>query len=120
MGRGAKGEVGLAPAVAALFSDGRQESIMKKKAIVKDRFIKSLKNILDPCPLIGDKWFCSPDGGDPADFQFRGIRKLSKATGRKPGKLARELVDEIDLSDVGGEMEITEDMIINVRFPHKG
>ncbi len=89
---------------------------MDRKAIIKSRFTRAIESLVKPRPLIGDKWFCWPTGGDPADFQFRGVRKLAKAAGRRPGKLAKELVKELDLYDLGGKVEVTDDLVINVRF----
>jgi arginyl-tRNA synthetase len=91
---------------------------MDWKKSIKDRFVEAIKKTFpDPTPLIGEKWFVFPPKRSPADFQFVGVAKLSKATGLPPERVARWIVKHIPPGEPDLEIEITEDkkIVANVR-----
>jgi arginyl-tRNA synthetase len=86
---------------------------------LKNRFIRAIEKSFRPCPLIGDKWFHFYPDGDPADMQFVGCKKLSKAMGKDPKLIAQIIVKNLYLRDLNAAVEITHDAMINLRLHKK-
>jgi len=83
---------------------------------LKDRFIRAIRRSFSPCPLIGEKWFRFYPNGKPADLQFVGCAKLSKAMGKNRKVIAQTIVKNLHLRDLEASVEITPDDRINVRL----
>lgn len=69
---------------------------MDIEQILKSRLIEAIKKSLNPCPLIGEKWFKFRPGGNPAHMIFIGVAKLSKASKCRPERLSNTIVDKFN------------------------
>ncbi len=69
---------------------------MDIEQVLKDRLIEAIKKSLNPCPLIGEKWFKFRPSGDPAHMMFTGIAKLSKATKCRPQRLSETIINNFN------------------------
>jgi len=84
--------------------------------LLKKRFIEAIRKSFQPCPLIGPKWFHYDTKADPPCFRFWGLRRLAKALGMRPEKLAERLVKEVDLGGVKAQASVEADSSIVVRL----
>ena len=81
---------------------------------LQQRLIDAIKAGFKPCPLIGPKWF-KYVGGNEASFQFLGIAKLAKATCGKDRVVARVVVENLKVADLGMVAQVTSDSNIVIR-----
>ena len=88
---------------------------MELHELLKERFVRAIHKSFRPCPLIGDKWFVSPSGGQPGSFQFLGCNKLAKAMGQNARFIAQTIVKNLYITDIKADIEITQDARINLR-----
>jgi arginyl-tRNA synthetase len=78
------------------------------------RFAKAINDAIKPPILIGAKWLQACPSGQPADFQFTGVPKIAKATGRPKERIAPMLLKRMDLSDLRLRAEVTPTGLINI------
>ncbi len=83
---------------------------------LKERFVQAIRKSFQPCPLIGEKWFCFHPDGEPADLQFVGCDKLAKAMGMNRKTIAQTIVKNLYLRELKASIEITSDDRINIRL----
>ena len=84
--------------------------------LAKAQLIKAIKKVFpDPTPLIGDKWFKCHADGKPADMEFIGMAKLSKATGSGAKKIAAGIVRNMDLDKLGCDAVVAKNHSILLR-----
>lgn len=84
------------------------------KQQITDRFVKAIRGMFTPCPLIGPKWLQEYPSGKPADFRFFGVVKLSKAIGIPSKKIIQLLVQKVSLEGLDVEAKIVHDFLIDI------
>ena len=90
---------------------------MDIETTIKERIIKAIRQAFSKsCPLIGDKWFKHHRKGKPADFEFTGMPKLSKATSLKVDAVTRYVLKNLDLSDLNVTMTVTDSFMIYIDY----
>ena len=81
---------------------------------LKRRFTRVIEENVRPPVLIGPKWFRYNPSGNPAEFQFLGSAKIAKATGKGARRVAKLLLERIELDDLGMTAQIAPDGVINI------
>ena len=89
------------------------------KQQITDRFVNAISEMFKPCPLIGPKWVQEYPSGRPADFRFFGVKKLSKAIGIPPKKIAQLLMQNVSLKGLDVEAEIVHDFLFDINRKDK-
>ena len=89
---------------------------METERVLTERFRKAIKKSLNPCPLIGQKWFRFYSTGKPADFEFIGTNKLAKASKKPAQRLAETIVRNLDLGEIPAQIRITSEFVILVNI----
>ncbi len=77
---------------------------------LRERFKKAARDLIDPPVLVSDKWL-RPGPGE-GEYEFMGTLKMAKATGRKPERIATQLLDTVTLDDLGFQAKITASGVI--------
>ena len=88
----------------------------KAKDLLKERFVRAVQKALPQTPLIGPKWFRYHQKGKPAHFQFCGVPKLAKATGKNPKYLAQMVLKNLNTRGLDVDVKLMPDYRINVTF----
>ena len=63
---------------------------------IKERIIAAIAKSYQPCPLIGPKWFQTPQTGH-VGFEFVGAGKLAKAVHRTKQEVCRDIMANFDV-----------------------
>ena len=89
---------------------------MGVQELLTQRFIKAIQDEFKPCPLIGPKWFQYHEKADPPYFQFAGVKRLAKAAGMQPRRVAELVLENLNANQLDANVKLTDDLKINVVF----
>jgi hypothetical protein len=78
------------------------------------RFAKGIHKSFSPCPLIGPKWLQEFPEGNPADFRFFGISKLTKAIGWSSERILKVVMRNVSLAGLDVDVEISQGVLIDI------
>ena len=84
-------------------------------AELKQRFEKAIAANIRPPILVGPNWVRACPDGQPADFEFIGAPRIAKATQRDPVRVAKWLLDKMDLAGLPVTVRVTPDGMIHLR-----
>jgi arginyl-tRNA synthetase len=81
---------------------------------LREKFAQAIKEMIKPPVLVGPKWLRHYRKGKPADFQYIGVSKVAKATGKDIDRVASMLLKRVDLGSMGLKVELAADGTINI------
>ncbi len=89
---------------------------MNVEELLTTRFTKAIKKSYSQPPLIGPKWFHYSGKANPPYFEFTGAGRMAKALASRPDRVAKKLVQNLDLSGLDATVEIKADSKIYVKL----
>jgi len=89
---------------------------------LRDKLAGAVRDMIKPPVLFGPKWLRPRPRGKAGHFEFLGLPKIAKATGKPPKRIAEMLVKRLEPEKMGVTVTVTPDglMIISkVKQPGK-